>query len=192
MTRDEEILSHMGLVKRVALYMLPPNNPEFDDLVQDGVLGLMEALEKFDPTRSKFWWKFAWHRIHRRMQDGARKRSGVNSGYRQYTQLAKEKGQAVPTVTHVPIDDRDRAYTPVDPAIAIDVENALKTLTPRERALLHEIYWEGLYRGDGKRPRHELQDLNGTRKLTRAGVSHVHRTALKKLAGPLDAYKVTA
>lgn len=193
MTHDE-LLDSMGLVKSIALKMLTADHPDFDDLVQDGFLGLMEAARKYDPTAGPKFATFAYYLIYRRMQDGARKRFGINAGFynSNYRNRLKAKGQTVPKITHVPLHDYDRAYTPSDPTIAVDVERALATLTPRERGLLHEIYWEGLYRGDGKRPRHELQDLDGTRKLTRAGVSFVHRKALRKLAEPLHAYKVTA
>lgn len=188
MTRNDLILEHEGLVKSVAMKMVPPSNPEFDDLVQDGFIGLMEALERYDPARGKFA-TFAWHCVHSRMQDGARLRFGVNSGYRQYLKKAREKGQVPPEVTHVPIQHWDAAYTTYDHDRTLDVNKALKALTPRERRLLRRIYWDGARRVSQP----DMKDRAGSRTLTKQGVSHVHRTALRRLSqGPLSAYRRAA
>jgi RNA polymerase sporulation-specific sigma factor len=55
---DEQIRKHIGLVYLVvsrfeSKYALPPGTDR-DDLIQEGLLGLWEALEKYNPARSKF------------------------------------------------------------------------------------------------------------------------------------------
>ena len=55
--RDEDlILAHLGMVKRVAVHLkarIPPFM-EIDELVQVGMIGLIEAARAFDPTKVVF------------------------------------------------------------------------------------------------------------------------------------------
>jgi len=51
--KDEIILEYAPLVRYIAQKIasrLPPNI-ELDDMISCGVIGLMDAIEKFDPTR---------------------------------------------------------------------------------------------------------------------------------------------
>lgn len=49
-----------------------PGEVELDDLVQDGNVGLLEAIEAFDPSRNIKFETFASRRINGAMQDGLR------------------------------------------------------------------------------------------------------------------------
>ncbi len=51
-----------------------PNVVEFNDLISDGVIGLMEALRKYDPSRGVAFSAYAGHRIRGAMIDGLRRR----------------------------------------------------------------------------------------------------------------------
>lgn len=51
-----------------------PNVVEFNDLVSDGVIGLLEALRKYDPSRGVAFSAYAGHRIRGAMIDGLRRR----------------------------------------------------------------------------------------------------------------------
>lgn len=81
-TRDQEardtlIQEHLPLVKQVAgrLSMgLPPQVDE-DDLIASGVIGLLEALERFNPTFETGFKTFATWRIRGAMLDELRKLS---------------------------------------------------------------------------------------------------------------------
>lgn len=76
-TRDPELLSalaarHLPLVKFVARKMSAnlPNNIDVDDLVSWGSLGLLDALEKFDPSREVQFSTYAVTRIRGAILDG--------------------------------------------------------------------------------------------------------------------------
>jgi len=73
--RSELILSYLPLVKFIArkIYKRTPPNIEFDDLVSCGVIGLMDALMKFDPEREILFKTYAEHRIRGNILDELRK-----------------------------------------------------------------------------------------------------------------------
>ncbi len=46
---------HIGLVYRIAFQFAKRTKVPVEDLVQEGAIGLMKAVEKFDPERGAFW-----------------------------------------------------------------------------------------------------------------------------------------
>lgn len=73
--RDEKLVALLPLVKRTALKVrahLPPH-VELDDLMGDGVLGLLDAMEKFDASKRVKLECYARHRIQGAILDGLRK-----------------------------------------------------------------------------------------------------------------------
>ena len=75
--RNERILSHMSLVKQVVgrlAAMLPPE-VDVDNLESAGVLGLVEAAGKFDPSRNAQFKTFAYIRIRGSVLDELRRNS---------------------------------------------------------------------------------------------------------------------
>ena len=63
--REELIIMYMRVVRYVAGRMAihVPNNVEMDDLVGWGVLGLLDAVEKFDPSQNIKFSTYATFRI---------------------------------------------------------------------------------------------------------------------------------
>ena len=60
--KDKLILHNFKLVHWVAKKYVRPGYTEFDDLFQLGVIGLMEAIEKYDPYRgARFSTVAVWH-----------------------------------------------------------------------------------------------------------------------------------
>ena len=84
-TREAIILRYAPLVKyvagRVAIGL--PSNVEFDDLVSFGVFGLMDAIEKFDPSRGIKFETYAIARIRGAILDGLRSNDWVPRSVRQ-------------------------------------------------------------------------------------------------------------
>lgn len=84
-TREAIILRYAPLVKyvagRVAIGL--PSNVEFDDLVSFGVFGLMDAIEKFDPSRGIKFETYAIARIRGAILDGLRGNDWVPRSVRQ-------------------------------------------------------------------------------------------------------------
>jgi RNA polymerase sigma factor for flagellar operon FliA len=72
--RNRLVLQYAPLVKYVAgrLRTRMPDTVEQDDLVSDGVLGLMDAIERFDPGRGLSFQTFAVPRIRGSIIDGMR------------------------------------------------------------------------------------------------------------------------
>ena len=72
--REEQILEHIPLIKyhayRIAT-QLPPNI-EINDLINAGILGLMDAIEKFEPSRGVKFKTYAELRIRGAMIDSLR------------------------------------------------------------------------------------------------------------------------
>jgi len=72
--REDRILRLLPLVKRMAMQMRGrlPLHVELDDLVGNGVLGLVDAVQKFDSRKEVKLESYARHRIRGAMLDGLR------------------------------------------------------------------------------------------------------------------------
>jgi RNA polymerase sigma factor for flagellar operon FliA len=68
--------SHVDLVRYLALRMATrlPASVDVDDLISDGILGLLDAVEKFDPERSVRFRTYAESRIRGAILDGLRQK----------------------------------------------------------------------------------------------------------------------
>ncbi|MFT5163629.1 MAG: RNA polymerase sigma factor for flagellar operon FliA, partial [Alteromonadaceae bacterium] len=66
---------HAGLVKRIALHLLVrlPASVQLDDLIQSGMIGLLEAGKKFDGTKGASFETYAGIRIRGSMLDEIRR-----------------------------------------------------------------------------------------------------------------------
>jgi RNA polymerase sigma factor for flagellar operon FliA len=74
---DELVLAHLGLVKRVAIHLKArvPAFMELDELIQVGMLGLLEASKAFDPAKGVEFENFAHSRVRGAMLDEVRRLS---------------------------------------------------------------------------------------------------------------------
>lgn len=73
-TREELILEHGELVQRLARHLLTrmPGHIELDDLVQAGMVGLLEAADRYIHREGASFATFAAHRIRGAMLDSLR------------------------------------------------------------------------------------------------------------------------
>ncbi len=74
-TFSDLVNEHAGLVKRIAYHLmnrLPPN-VQADDLIQAGMLGLLEASKNYDPTQGASFETYAGIRIRGAMLDEIRR-----------------------------------------------------------------------------------------------------------------------
>ena len=101
--KDEIILEYAPLVRYIAQKIasrLPPNI-ELDDMISCGVIGLMDAIEKFDPTRDNKFKTYAEFRIRGAILDELRSQDWVPRSVREkakvvekaYAQLEKDLGR---------------------------------------------------------------------------------------------------
>lgn len=75
--QESLILAHMPMVKRVAVHLkarVPPFM-ELDELVQVGMVGLIEAAQSFDPTKGFEFEHFALSRVRGAILDEVRRQS---------------------------------------------------------------------------------------------------------------------
>lgn len=72
--RDRIVLEHLPMVKAIAarLHQNLPAHVDLDDLVHAGVLGLIQAADKFNPAREVAFSSYARHRIKGAILDGLR------------------------------------------------------------------------------------------------------------------------
>ena len=77
--KDKIILDYSPLIRFVAhkIAMKTPPNIEFDDLISSGVLGLIDAIDKYDPTRSNKFKTYAEFRIRGAILDNLRSQDWV-------------------------------------------------------------------------------------------------------------------
>jgi RNA polymerase sigma factor for flagellar operon FliA len=78
-THEDDVMRYQGLVRYVVgrLPLAPPAGLEYDDLVGFGNIGLLQALERFDPSRGVVFQSFAVPRIRGAILDAIRKYYGV-------------------------------------------------------------------------------------------------------------------
>jgi len=72
--RDERIIEHIGLVKRIAYHLLTrlPSHVQVDDLIQSGMVGLIEASKNYDPSQGASFETYAGIRVRGAMLDDVR------------------------------------------------------------------------------------------------------------------------
>ena len=71
---DEVIKQYLPLVKRIAYHLMArlPASVEVDDLIQVGLIGLMDAIERFDGSQGAQFESYATQRIRGSMLDDLR------------------------------------------------------------------------------------------------------------------------
>ena len=72
---DERVMQHAPLVKRIAYHLLSrlPDSVQVDDLIQAGMLGLLEAIKNYDASQGASFDTYAGIRIRGSMLDEVRR-----------------------------------------------------------------------------------------------------------------------
>ena len=83
--KDEIVVEYAPLIKFIAQKIASrlPANIELDDLISCGVIGLMDAISKFDPTRDNKFKTYAEFRIRGAMLDELRSQDWVPRSIRE-------------------------------------------------------------------------------------------------------------
>ena len=91
-TRDEVLRRHLPLVRRVVqrLAARKPPHIELDDLVSWGIVGLLDALKKYDPTKQAAFATYAQFRIRGAVLDHLRSLDWVPRSVRQKASLIEK------------------------------------------------------------------------------------------------------
>lgn len=113
-SHEDLIVEHVSLVKRIAQHLAArlPSSVDIDDLMQSGMVGLLEAAGNFDASRGASFETYAGIRIRGAMLDDIRKHDWTpRSVHHKYRKV----GEAINAI---------EAET-AEPAQAIDVANRL-------------------------------------------------------------------
>jgi RNA polymerase sigma factor FliA len=120
---DELVLKHGELVKRIAYHVVSrlPSHIEVDDLIQAGMIGLLNAAQNYTPTKGANFETYAGIRIRGAMLDEARKSNWTpRSTFRHAKQVSQAmrsienrtgrdaRGQEIAEVLGVSIEDYHR------------------------------------------------------------------------------------
>ena len=132
--RNRLVLRYSPLVKYVAGRIRPglPTSVDMADLISDGVLGLMDAIEKFDPERGLQFQTYAVSRIRGAIIDGLRAGDWVPRSVRAKVRQVEE--------AHVALEHR-LGRTPEDHEVAAELGISLREL--------NEIYSKSAHTGVG-------------------------------------------
>lgn len=90
-TKDEIIIEYAPLIKYIAQKIASrlPSNVELDDLISCGVIGLMDAIDKYDPTRDNKFKTYAEFRIRGAILDELRAQDWVPRSVREKAKLVE-------------------------------------------------------------------------------------------------------
>ena len=109
--KDKVAQSHQGLVKHIARQMthrVPPH-VQLDDLIQVGMIGLLEAKEKFDETKGASFETYAGIRIRGAMLDEVRKIDWVPRSVHQNAKRIAKAIHEIENTTHKSANDEEIA-----------------------------------------------------------------------------------
>ncbi len=87
--KDKLIMEYAPLIKFIAqkIAVRLPSNIELDDLISSGVIGLMDAIEKYDPTRDNKFKTYAEFRIRGSILDELRAQDWVPRSIRDKSKM---------------------------------------------------------------------------------------------------------
>ncbi len=90
--KNELLMHYLFLVKNIVLRMMPAyrQKNDYDDLLSNGVIGLMDAIDKFDRVRNVKFETYASKRIRGEILDYMRKQDWISSSMRARIKKVKE------------------------------------------------------------------------------------------------------
>jgi len=109
--REKLLVDMLPLVKRVALKIRKclPAHVELDDLFSDGVLGLVDAVTKFDASKRVRLETYARHRIRGSILDGLRGADPASRDLRRKNQRIQELYHELEVKLGRPVKDEEMA-----------------------------------------------------------------------------------
>ncbi len=141
--RNAMIRQYQPLVRRLAHHMMAklPANVEVDDLIQVGLIGLSEALTRYEAAQGVQFETFATQRIRGAMLDEVRGNDWMSRGSRK---SQKDIEQALRRLEH------KLGRTPIESEIAADLGLSLIAYQPRLGKVrgTQLVYLEDMARGN--------------------------------------------
>jgi RNA polymerase sigma factor for flagellar operon FliA len=121
---EQLVREHISLVKRIASHIISrlPSNIQMDDLVQAGMLGLLEAAKNYDPAQGASFETYAGIRIRGSILDEVR---GTDWTPRSVTRKIREVSQAIHQVENTLGRDSSNAEVADHMGISMDEYHAI-------------------------------------------------------------------
>jgi len=148
-TEDQLIGQHAPLVRRLALQMISrlPANVELDDLMQAGMMGLLDAVRRYQDTGAAKFETYATTRIRGAMLDELRSQDWLPRNTRQKARQIEQAIQAL---------EQQLLRAPQEQEIAAELGTSL----PEYHALLEEAHGvQVLHYEDTLSPQADTDDL---------------------------------
>lgn len=180
--KDKLLVEYAGLVKYVAqrVAMNLPASVEFDDLVGAGIMGLVKAVEMFEPERGLKFETFATHKVRGAILDELRSLDWVPRSVRQKNKiLQKAYSQLEHKLGRMPYDDEVAAHLNLS---AAEFEEMLSDVAPATILSLEEALPD---RGDENKSISlidTIEDPQGTNPLKEMGYQEVKRILKETIA----------
>jgi RNA polymerase sigma factor for flagellar operon FliA len=178
--RNAAILQEIDLVNRAArrIQRRVPPCVTFDDLASAGMIGLIQAVDRFDQTRGLKFRTYAQHRIWGAMQDFLRDEDPLSRTERRRVRASapalSATGYGIPPTT-VSLDQipMRRLASPPQPAFALrsEVREARRCLSPRENRVIELLYDFGW----------QSREVAGELHVNESRVSQIKTRAISKL-----------
>ena len=150
------IIDHIDLVKRIAYHLTVrlPAHTEIDDLVQSGMIGLLEAANNYDPSRGASFGTFAGIRIRGAMLDEVRRHDwtprSVHQKHRRVSEVIRAiegetgrhaKSSEIAARLNISLDDYHKILQDTAGCKLFSLDEAIDETTPtkqiaNERAIL--------------------------------------------------------
>ena len=107
--KDEIVIEYAPLIKYIAQKIASrlPSNVELDDLISCGVIGLMDAIEKFDPSRDNKFKTYAEFRIRGSILDELRAQDWVPRSVREKAKLVERAYAKIEAAEGRPASDEE-------------------------------------------------------------------------------------
>lgn len=143
--RDQLVQRFVPLVKRIAYHLMArlPASVQFDDLVQNGMIGLLDAMERFEEGFGAQFETYATQRVRGAMLDGLRENDWLPRQLRQ--ELRRIEGM-INKLEHA----HGRAPSEVELAAALDMPLAEYQKTLQDARGHQILYFEDFAGEEGE------------------------------------------
>lgn len=123
--RERLILEHAPMIKYIANRIASrlPSHVDVDDLINSGVIGLIDALEKFDPSRGIKFKSYAESRIRGAILDNLRSLDWVSRSVRRKSRLLEQTFSDLEKKLGRPATEEEVAEV-----MGVDLEDLLKMM----------------------------------------------------------------